>query len=95
MVVRRAAGSPLLGIRPAGDVRAVLRQFVQPGVEIELFVGEIELAEIRLDVGFDVRDARQLGKFASDRSGTASSRHSGKLQADEPRVGRRRGLVRG
>jgi hypothetical protein len=67
-----------------------LGKLVQLGLHVELLVIDVELANARLDVGFDIRDAGDRFQIASNRSGTAASRHGRQIEDDQFGPRRRR-----
>jgi hypothetical protein len=64
-----------------------LGELVELALEVHVFVRQIELANPRIDVGLDVRYAGNIGQIASDRSGTARSRHARQVEDHEPCIG--------
>jgi hypothetical protein len=86
---------PFFRERPTLNVVISFGQLVQLGLQVHILIGHIELAGGRFDVGLDVRDAGNLFQIASDRSGTARSRHARELKDDELRSGGGSGLAGG
>ena len=59
------------------NVLIALSEFVELGLQVEVLVGELELADSFSDIGLDVRDTIDLGQIAAHGSGTATSVHFG------------------
>ena len=59
------------------------RELCEFGFVVNVRIGNLEGTRSPRDVGLDITDALDFGQIASDRGGTAPSRHVGHFETDQ------------